>query len=160
MCDVVVIGAGIIGMLTARELHEAGYKVAILEQGEVARESSWAGGGILSPLYPWRYPAAVNHLAALSQARLEDVERRIPGLEDLFPLSPLQQGLLFQSLYERQSPAYFVQLSAALEGDLDPEILRDGFQIHGRGDVGVFLEFETVENEVIQAQVGMQHESS
>ncbi len=67
MCDVVVIGAGIIGMLSARELHNAGYSVTILEQGETARESSWAGGGILSPIYPWRYPEPINRLAAWSQ---------------------------------------------------------------------------------------------
>ncbi len=67
MCDVVVIGAGIIGMLTARELHTAGYSVTILEQGQAARESSWAGGGILSPIYPWRYPEPINRLAAWSQ---------------------------------------------------------------------------------------------
>jgi len=67
VCDVVVIGAGIIGMLSARELHKAGYSVIILEQGAAARESSWAGGGILSPIYPWRYPEPINRLAAWSQ---------------------------------------------------------------------------------------------
>jgi glycine oxidase len=61
--DVIIIGAGIIGMMTARELVQAGQSVLILEKGEVGRESSWAGGGILSPLYPWRYPAAVSVLA-------------------------------------------------------------------------------------------------
>ena len=40
-------------------------------------------------------------------------------------------------------------------GSKDPEILRDGFQIYGRGDVGVFLEFKTTANEVIMAQVGI-----
>jgi len=54
-------------MLSARELHNAGYSVTILEQGEVARESSWAGGGILSPIYPWRYPEPIIRLASWSQ---------------------------------------------------------------------------------------------
>ena len=72
MCDVVVIGAGIIGMLSARELHNAGYSVTILEQGETARESSWAGGGILSPIYPWRYPEPINRLASWSQKAYPD----------------------------------------------------------------------------------------
>ncbi|HEY5604162.1 MAG TPA: glycine oxidase ThiO [Gammaproteobacteria bacterium] len=63
----VVIGGGIIGLLTAYELHSAGEKVTLLEQGQLGKESSWAGGGILSPLYPWRYPDALNDLAAWSQ---------------------------------------------------------------------------------------------
>ena len=67
MTDVVIIGAGLIGMLTAHELASAGMQVSILERGQPARESSWAGGGILSPLYPWRYPDAVNELVRWSQ---------------------------------------------------------------------------------------------
>lgn len=54
-------------MLTARELSAAGYSVMLLERGQPARESSWAGGGILSPLYPWRYPDSVSELARWSQ---------------------------------------------------------------------------------------------
>jgi len=63
MTDCLIIGGGIIGMLTARELRLAGATVTPVEKGETAREASWAGGGILSPLYPWRYPDAVNRLA-------------------------------------------------------------------------------------------------
>ncbi|HHJ15917.1 MAG TPA: glycine oxidase ThiO [Gammaproteobacteria bacterium] len=67
MTDVVIVGAGLIGMLTAHELVSAGMQVCMLERGQPARESSWAGGGILSPLYPWRYPDAVSELARWSQ---------------------------------------------------------------------------------------------
>ncbi len=65
--DCIVVGGGILGMLTARGLKEAGLDVAILERGEAGRESSWAGGGILSPLVPWRYPDAINELVVWSQ---------------------------------------------------------------------------------------------
>lgn len=61
--DCIVIGGGIIGMLTARELAQAGCRVSIVERGALGGESSWAGGGILSPLYPWRAPAPVTQLA-------------------------------------------------------------------------------------------------
>ncbi len=63
----IVIGGGIMGLLTAYYLHSAGEKVLLLEQGQLGKESSWAGGGILSPLYPWRYPDALNDLAAWGQ---------------------------------------------------------------------------------------------
>jgi glycine oxidase len=67
MSDTLVIGGGIIGLLTARELVQAGAKVTLVEMGETGRESSWAGGGICSPLYPWRYPDAVTALECWSQ---------------------------------------------------------------------------------------------
>lgn len=41
--------------------------VCLLERGEPGREASWAGGGILSPLYPWRYPEPVTRLASVGQ---------------------------------------------------------------------------------------------
>lgn len=73
MSDILVIGGGIIGLLTARELAQAGAKVTLVEMGETGRESSWAGGGIISPLYPWRYANSVTALASWSQ-------RIYPGL--------------------------------------------------------------------------------
>lgn len=66
-----VIGGGLIGMLTARYLAQAGHKVAIYEKGGIGRESSWAGGGIISPLYPWRYADAVTELSRWGQQRYE-----------------------------------------------------------------------------------------
>lgn len=64
---VLVTGAGIIGLLTAYQLVAAGLRVTLLEAGEPGREASWAGGGIVSPLYPWRYPPAVQALALQAQ---------------------------------------------------------------------------------------------
>ncbi len=64
--NTLIIGGGFIGLLTARELAISGQSVTILEKNTgVGQESSWAGGGILSPLYPWRYPDAVTDLAVI-----------------------------------------------------------------------------------------------
>lgn len=62
-----VVGGGIVGLLSARELRASGESVVIIDRQTVGQESSWAGGGILSPLYPWRYPAPVTALAQWSQ---------------------------------------------------------------------------------------------
>jgi len=66
--DTLIIGAGIMGLLTGLQLAKAGLKVTILDAGSAGRESSWAGGGIVSPLYPWRYSSAVTALAQWSQS--------------------------------------------------------------------------------------------
>lgn len=70
---IIVVGAGIIGMLTARELHNSGCQVSVFESGQPARESTWAGGGIVSPLFPWRYLDSITALAGWSQAHYAGV---------------------------------------------------------------------------------------
>lgn len=67
MPECIVVGGGVIGLLTARQLFLAGVDVLLLEKGPLGGESSWAGGGIVSPLYPWRYNDAVNVLAERSK---------------------------------------------------------------------------------------------
>lgn len=62
MTDFVVVGGGIIGLMLARQLALTGASVTLFERQQLGRESSWAGGGILSPLFPWRYPDALTQL--------------------------------------------------------------------------------------------------
>lgn len=65
--DFLIVGGGAIGMLSTLSLARSGASVQLLEAGSTGQESSWAGGGIVSPLYPWRYSAAVTALAHWSQ---------------------------------------------------------------------------------------------
>jgi len=51
--DCIVIGGGIIGMTMARELTMRGLSVTLFDKGKLGMESSWAAGGILSPMRPW-----------------------------------------------------------------------------------------------------------
>lgn len=62
-----IIGAGISGLMSALELVEQGCQVDLYD-GQDQGQASWAGGGILSPMYPWRYPHAVNVLAQSAEA--------------------------------------------------------------------------------------------
>lgn len=63
----IVVGGGAIGLLTAYQLAKSGLNVLLLETGQTGQEASWAGGGIISPLYPWRYSPAITALAHWSQ---------------------------------------------------------------------------------------------
>ena len=63
--DFLIIGGGVIGLASALELARDGARVTVLERGAAGAESSWAGGGILSPLLPWNYPDAVSRLCNL-----------------------------------------------------------------------------------------------
>ncbi len=65
--DWLIVGGGVIGMMLARELAQQGARVDLLEHGACGEQASWAGGGIVSPLYPWRYCEPVTRLAREAQ---------------------------------------------------------------------------------------------
>lgn len=92
--EVVIIGAGIAGLMTAWELARAGRRVAVLERGQPGREASRAAAGILAPLPPWRYPPALLALTDWSRqvwpALAHELEQR-SGL----PVDYTASGLLY-----------------------------------------------------------------
>ena len=98
--DITLVGAGVIGLLSAFELADAGASVRVIDRQRAAMESSWAGGGILSPLYPWRYSTAVTALASWSQHAYPGV---IEFLKSKTGIDPewLQNGMLVTAMSER-----------------------------------------------------------
>jgi glycine oxidase len=78
--DITLIGGGVIGLLTARELYHAGATVTVIDKGQLGQESSWAGGGILLPLYPWRQHRAITQLVMQSLGLYPDLASQL--LED------------------------------------------------------------------------------
>lgn len=89
MSHVVIVGAGIAGMLSALELADRGWQVSLIDAGPANPPASWAGGGILSPLFPWRYPASLlpltrhaRHDYALWRDRILDAAGVDPELLD------------------------------------------------------------------------------
>ncbi|MFD0662184.1 condensation domain-containing protein [Thermocatellispora tengchongensis] len=59
----------------------------------------------------------------LSQAEVDRLEAAYPGLEDVLPLAPLQEGLLFHALVD-DAGVYTPRLTLDLEGPLEEEAMR------------------------------------
>ncbi|GMU11502.1 non-ribosomal peptide synthetase [Corallococcus caeni] len=67
-------------------------------------------------------------LARIEASALERVLAAVPGLEDLYPLSPMQQGMLFHTLLEPASGAYFEQRSWSFHSALDLGALKQAWE--------------------------------
>ncbi|MCU7728890.1 amino acid adenylation domain-containing protein, partial [Actinoplanes sp. KI2] len=64
-------------------------------------------------------------LVDLSQQDIETLEAQLPGLADVLPLAPLQEGLLFHALYDEPgADVYAVQEVYSLTGPVDAAALR------------------------------------
>jgi non-ribosomal peptide synthase protein (TIGR01720 family) len=72
--------------------------------------------------------AADFPLAELGQEELEILRTRFTGIADLYPLSPVQEGLLFHTLYEPGSGVYVTHAHWTLRGDLDTTALRRAWE--------------------------------
>ncbi|MGF6109832.1 non-ribosomal peptide synthase/polyketide synthase [Pseudomonas frederiksbergensis] len=66
-------------------------------------------------------------LARITQAQLDALPVAVGQLDDLYPLSPMQQGLLFHTLYEQAAGEYINQLRVDVQG-IDPERFRAAWQ--------------------------------
>ena len=77
MEKVIVIGGGIIGLLLSRAFAQEGLSVTLLDRQQLGSEASWAGGGILAPMYPWRYPEALNQLVDWQSANFTQLSEAL-----------------------------------------------------------------------------------
>lgn len=68
-----IIGAGINGLMTALELSRISDRIVIMDAAAAGRACSWAGGGILSPLFPWDETPANYTLCRFAQSLYPDL---------------------------------------------------------------------------------------
>ena len=54
--------------------------------------------------------------------------RKTGNIEDIYPLSPMQEGILFHALYTPETMGYFEQFSYTLEGDLNMSVFEQAWQ--------------------------------
>jgi non-ribosomal peptide synthase protein (TIGR01720 family) len=66
--------------------------------------------------------------AKLSRSKLDDLFADSREIEDVYPLSPMQRAMLFESLRDPESGAYFVQISCGVQGDLDADSFERAWQ--------------------------------
>ncbi|GAU66922.1 putative non-ribosomal peptide synthetase, partial [Streptomyces sp. NBRC 110611] len=67
-------------------------------------------------------------LAGLDQAGVDRIVGDGRGVADVYPLTPMQSGMLFHTLAEPDSAAYFEQMSFLVDGVRDPELLARAWQ--------------------------------
>jgi len=74
--DAIIIGAGIIGLSLAIELHKQGLRVLLVEKGEPGREASWAAGGMLVD-FPGETRPKLQELATASARMYPEFVREL-----------------------------------------------------------------------------------
>lgn len=108
MAHGIIIGGGVIGLLTAWHLRQSGHDITLLEQAQIGQASSWAGGGIISPLYPWRYDDAVTALAQYSQRHYPKFCQQLAETTGIDPeLTP--NGLLITDVASMEQATQWAQ---------------------------------------------------
>lgn len=75
--DVLIIGAGVIGLSTAYYLAREGVAVEVVDKGDFGQEASWAGAGILPPGDPQKARHPFDLLRARSAAMFPELSENL-----------------------------------------------------------------------------------
>ncbi|MGA6168322.1 non-ribosomal peptide synthase/polyketide synthase [Amycolatopsis magusensis] len=67
-------------------------------------------------------------LAALDQSTVDSIAGDGRAVEDVYPLTPMQAGMVFHALSQREERLYFQQVAFVLDGASDPEALARAWQ--------------------------------
>ncbi len=121
----IVVGAGALGLASAEALLIQGASVTVIERGMVGQESSWAGGGILSPLCPWDYPDVVTQLALRGAAKFADWAANLHSATGIDPQYQKSGMLVLPSLDKSNAMQWCAQHQVRCEEMNDGLLLPD-----------------------------------
>jgi non-ribosomal peptide synthase protein (TIGR01720 family) len=91
-------------------------------------------------------------LVKLSERQLERLQKAYGRIYDIYPLSPIQQGMLFHSLFEPSDGTYLTQFVCELTGNLNKEAFRAAWQqvMNSHSSLQACFEAEIVSDEPVQ----------
>jgi glycine oxidase len=122
--DVIVIGAGIIGLSLAIELKKRGAKVLVVERGEPGREASHAAGGMLVDC-PLETPVALQALAKASAHMYPEFAHELEA-ESGMKVDLRDFGTILISSPEHESDCARCGFIVAQLDDLEPLLVSTG----------------------------------
>jgi len=70
--QILVVGGGIQGLVTATALAREGHLVQVVERERPGSRASWVAAGLLTPSSPWKYPQGLIALCHASEAMYGD----------------------------------------------------------------------------------------
>jgi len=114
-------GDSILGIQVIAKAREAGVNLTarqMFEHQTIAELAELAGKQVI----PAEGALAIDN-GLLDKTQRAEVQRLIKPdvkIEDIYPLSSMQQGMLFHSLYEPGSKVYLIQLMCHISGGMEP----------------------------------------
>jgi len=99
-------------------------------------------------------------LACLDQRELDVITARRGQVEDIYPVSPMQAGMLFDTLYHPESGIYFEQVSCRIRGDLEERAFKGAWDRlvarHAVMRTAFVFERQAEPLQVVQQQVSLE----
>ncbi|HKR95746.1 MAG TPA: condensation domain-containing protein, partial [Candidatus Angelobacter sp.] len=91
-------------------------------------------------------------LVKLTERQLERLQKAYGHIADIYPLSPIQQGMLFHSLLKPGDGTYLTQFVCELAGNLNKEAFRAAWQhvVNSHSSLKACFEAEIVSDEPVQ----------
>lgn len=116
--DVLVIGGGIIGLASAYLLAKVGLTVEVIDRGDLGREASWAGAGIIPPGSPDNAATPIDKLRAVGSVRFPELSaelRELTGIDNGYVrcggiefMTPGEDDDILAAWFAERIPAEFV----------------------------------------------------
>jgi len=141
--DIRIVGGGIIGLTCAYLLAKSGRVVELWEQGELGRQASWAGAGIIPPGHPERAATAFDRLRALSTSQFPEFSaelRELTGIDngywrcggiEFLPEDDLELPALWQV-----EQIDYAELSPAALATIEPQVAWPPLKAYRFPDLG------------------------